>query len=100
MSPHYVKHIGSIWQAYFYQRGLGNSHELKIPKSQYIGSFAMKKKRSMTFAAMMRQEMGWFDDEKNSFGALSARLSSDASSVQGVSHFYFIFMQIISLYSL
>lgn len=42
-------------------------------------------KSSLTFAAMMRQEMGWFDDEKNSVGALSVRLTGDAASVQSVS---------------
>lgn len=67
---------------------ISNDEFLKLMISLRFG------KRSMTFAAMMRQEMGWFDDEKNSFGALSARLSNDASSVQGVSSFYFIGVQI------
>lgn len=31
----------------------------------------------------MNQEMGWFDRKENSIGALSARLSGDAASVQG-----------------
>lgn len=39
--------------------------------------------RRMTFAAMLKQEMGWYDDEQNSVGALCARLSSDAGAVQG-----------------
>ncbi|XP_015115150.1 multidrug resistance protein homolog 49 isoform X1 [Diachasma alloeum] len=39
--------------------------------------------RSITFAAMLKQEMGWFDEDTNSVGALCARLSSDASAVQG-----------------
>lgn len=34
---------------------------------------------------MMKQEMGWFDDAKNSVGALCVRLSGDCSSVQGAS---------------
>jgi hypothetical protein len=34
---------------------------------------------------MLRQEIGWFDGEKNSVGTLCARLSGDAASVQGVS---------------
>lgn len=38
------------------------------------------------FSAMLRQEMAWFDDEKNSVGALSAKLSGDTSAVQGVSN--------------
>ena len=34
---------------------------------------------------MLRQEMGWHDDEKNSTGALTTRLANDAGEVQGVS---------------
>lgn len=37
------------------------------------------------FSSMLRQEMSWFDDEKHSVGALSAKLSGDTSTVQGVS---------------
>ena len=33
---------------------------------------------------MLRQEMGWFDEERNSSGILATRLSQDASRVQGV----------------
>ena len=36
------------------------------------------------FAAIMRQEMGWFDQESNSIGALCARLAGDAANIQGV----------------
>ncbi|KAL2727033.1 multidrug resistance protein 49 isoform X1 [Vespula squamosa] len=39
--------------------------------------------RKMTFGAMLKQEMGWYDEEQNSVGALCARLSSDAGAVQG-----------------
>ncbi|XP_003701514.2 multi drug resistance 49 isoform X1 [Megachile rotundata] len=39
--------------------------------------------RRMTFAAMLKQEMGWYDEDTNSVGALCARLSSDAGAVQG-----------------
>ena len=41
--------------------------------------------RSKSFKAMLRQEMGWHDDEKNSTGALTTRLANDAGEVQGVS---------------
>ena len=34
---------------------------------------------------MLRQEIGWYDDEKNSTGALTTRLAGDAAQVQGVS---------------
>ena len=41
--------------------------------------------RSLSFRAMLRQEMGWFDEERNSTGALTTRLANDAGQVQGVS---------------
>lgn len=44
----------------------------------------------MTFAAMLRQECGWFDEEDHSVGVLAANLSGDASNVQTVSVFFFI----------
>ena len=34
---------------------------------------------------MLKQEIGWFDDERNSTGALVTRLSNDAAQVEGVS---------------
>ena len=39
----------------------------------------------MGFKAMLGQDVGWFDDHKNSPGALTTRLATDASQVQGVS---------------
>jgi ABC-type multidrug transport system fused ATPase/permease subunit len=38
--------------------------------------------RKLTFSAMLRQEMGYFDQEANSVGALVTRLSSDASALK------------------
>uniref|UniRef100_H2YJX2 Bile salt export pump n=1 Tax=Ciona savignyi TaxID=51511 RepID=H2YJX2_CIOSA len=39
--------------------------------------------RAMGFKAMLRQEIGYFDDHFNSTGALTTRLATDASKVQG-----------------
>jgi len=39
--------------------------------------------RRQVFEAMLSQEMGWFDRKENSTGALCAKLSGDASKVQG-----------------
>ena len=41
--------------------------------------------RARAFRAMLRQEIGWFDHERNSSGALTTRLANDAAQVQGVS---------------
>jgi len=39
--------------------------------------------RRNAFKAMLEQEIGWFDEQRNSTGALCSRLSSDAPKVQG-----------------
>ncbi|ORX80635.1 multidrug resistance protein MDR [Basidiobolus meristosporus CBS 931.73] len=41
--------------------------------------------RNMLFASIMRQEIGWFDRENNSTGALVSALATDATNVQGMS---------------
>jgi len=46
--------------------------------------------RKMAFAAILRQEIAWFDRSENSTGSLCARLSSDAANVQGVRNSLFI----------
>ncbi|ORZ35602.1 multidrug resistance protein 1 [Catenaria anguillulae PL171] len=46
------------------------------------GERLTKRIRENAFAAMLRQEMGWFDDEKNGTGALTARLSEQADKIQ------------------
>lgn len=49
------------------------------------GEVLTSRLRKLSFAAMLKQEMGWFDESKNSVGALCSRLSGDAAAVQGVS---------------
>ncbi|KAK6165545.1 hypothetical protein SNE40_022454 [Patella caerulea] len=39
--------------------------------------------RQQAFSAMLRQEMAWFDDEKNNTGTLTTKLATEASLVQG-----------------
>ncbi|KAM9307778.1 ATP-dependent translocase ABCB1 [Gastrophryne carolinensis] len=47
------------------------------------GEILTMRLRLLTFKAMLRQEIGWYDDKKNSTGALTTRLATDASQVQG-----------------
>ena len=42
--------------------------------------------RDQAFKAMLRQEIGWFDEVTNSTGALTNILSDDTRNAQGVSH--------------
>ncbi|XP_061530021.1 ATP-dependent translocase ABCB1-like isoform X1 [Phycodurus eques] len=48
------------------------------------GEILTMKLRLAAFKAMMRQDLGWFDDPKNSVGALTTRLASDSAEVKGV----------------
>ncbi|XP_007494388.2 bile salt export pump isoform X1 [Monodelphis domestica] len=47
------------------------------------GELLTKRLRRFGFQAMLGQDIGWFDDIKNSPGALTTRLATDASQVQG-----------------
>ncbi|XP_069392955.1 ATP-dependent translocase ABCB1 isoform X2 [Paralichthys olivaceus] len=47
------------------------------------GEILTLKLRLSAFKAMMRQDLGWFDKPKNSVGALTTRLATDAAQVQG-----------------
>ncbi|GAB6020133.1 hypothetical protein CHUAL_002862 [Chamberlinius hualienensis] len=49
----------------------------------YAGECLTRRLRQLSFRAMLKQEMAFFDDQKNSVGALCTRLSADAASVQG-----------------
>lgn len=39
--------------------------------------------RVLMMRALLRQEIGWYDDERNSSGVLTSKLSSDALAVKG-----------------
>ncbi|XP_036400577.1 bile salt export pump-like isoform X2 [Megalops cyprinoides] len=47
------------------------------------GELLTRRLRHLGFQAMLGQEVGWFDDHRNSPGALTTRLATDASQVQG-----------------
>ncbi|XP_041897010.1 bile salt export pump isoform X3 [Corvus kubaryi] len=48
------------------------------------GELLTRRLRKIGFQAMLGQDIGWFDDRKNSPGALTTRLATDASQVQGI----------------
>uniref|UniRef100_A0A8C2IBX1 ATP-binding cassette, sub-family B (MDR/TAP), member 11a n=1 Tax=Cyprinus carpio TaxID=7962 RepID=A0A8C2IBX1_CYPCA len=47
------------------------------------GELLTRRLRKVGFQAMLKQEIGWFDNPFNSPGALTTRLATDASMVQG-----------------
>ncbi|RHY22964.1 hypothetical protein DYB32_009344, partial [Aphanomyces invadans] len=40
--------------------------------------------RGMAFQAMLRQDIGWFDDPKHSSGALTTRLATDSAAIRSM----------------
>ena len=48
-----------------------------------VGANLAQLVRQRFFRSVLFQEIGWFDEDANSSGALSARLSGDAPSVRG-----------------
>lgn len=49
-----------------------------------MGERLIHRVRRLTFAAVLRQEIAWFDNEANGSGAVGARLSSDAEGIKGL----------------
>ncbi|XP_067147712.1 ATP-binding cassette sub-family B member 5 isoform X3 [Apteryx mantelli] len=47
------------------------------------GEILTMRLRSLSFRALLQQEVGWYDDQKNAIGVLLTRLATDASQVKG-----------------
>ncbi|XP_055660064.1 ATP-binding cassette sub-family B member 5 isoform X3 [Falco peregrinus] len=47
------------------------------------GEMLTMRLRSLSFRALLQQEVGWYDDQKNAVGVLLTRLATDASQVKG-----------------
>jgi ABC-type multidrug transport system fused ATPase/permease subunit len=57
---------------------------IQIASFVISGEKLTRRVRSMCFRAILRQEIGFFDEEKHSSGVLISRLADDAYRVQGV----------------
>ncbi|KAJ3300113.1 ATP-binding cassette, sub-B (MDR TAP), member 4 [Borealophlyctis nickersoniae] len=57
---------------------------IQIALLRIAGDKLTTRLRAVTFAALLRQEIGFFDQERNSTGALTAKLAQDANLVQGL----------------
>ena len=51
------------------------------------GERLIERLRYLSFKAMLRQDMSWFDKKTNSTGALLTRLASDTASIKAVRHY-------------
>ena len=61
------------------------------------GEYLTLRMRKLAFAAMLKQEMGWFDQPNNNTGALCSRLSADAAAIQGVSKFSLFLFRLLTI---
>lgn len=48
---------------------------------EFSGQRLTKRVRAITFEALLRQEIGFYDEESNSLGALTTRLATDAAKI-------------------
>ncbi|XAR66653.1 Xenobiotic-transporting ATPase [Bertholletia excelsa] len=68
--------------------GLGVLTMIVIPVQNYLfgvaGGKLIQRIRSLTFEKVVHQEISWFDEPRNSSGAVGARLSTDASTVKSL----------------
>lgn len=48
-----------------------------------------KKSKDWPHLVFVFQDLGWYDNSKNSVGALTTRLATDTAQVQGVSFYSF-----------
>ncbi|KAI8999833.1 P-loop containing nucleoside triphosphate hydrolase protein [Gaertneriomyces semiglobifer] len=77
----------NFWALMFLVIGIANffASFLKFTLFGFSGEKLTTRIRDMSFRTMMRQEIGWFDREKNSVGALTSNLSNDAQNIQNMS---------------
>ncbi|CAM6099089.1 unnamed protein product [Calypogeia fissa] len=84
--PEKLKKDVAFWAEMFVVLGIGVG--LATPGRTFtfgiIGERLIRRVRKLTFENIVRQEIGWFDEEANSSGAISSRLSSDAAAVRGI----------------
>ncbi|KAJ6795680.1 ABC transporter B family member 11-like isoform X2 [Iris pallida] len=84
--PPQLKKDAKFWSLLF--MGLGLMSFVAVPARSFFfalaGSKLIRRIRLMTFKKVVHMEVGWFDEQENSSGAIGARLSSDAATIRGV----------------
>ncbi|XP_037948708.1 ATP-dependent translocase ABCB1-like isoform X1 [Teleopsis dalmanni] len=83
--PDLVRENSNQYSLYFLICGIvvGIATFLQIYTFGIAGEKLTERLRGLMFESMLKQEVAWFDDKANGTGSLCARLSGDASAVQG-----------------
>ncbi|CAF3335982.1 unnamed protein product [Rotaria sp. Silwood2] len=79
-------HLASVYAGFIYLIGVvgGITQFLSTLGFAKSGEELTLRMRKLTFSAIIRQEISYFDYETNSVGALVTRLSSDAAALKGL----------------
>jgi ATP-binding cassette subfamily B (MDR/TAP) protein 1 len=73
------------WSLVFVGMGVGSliAASLQSFCFNFMGQRLAKRVRVLMMQALLRQEVGWYDDDRNSSGVLSSKLATDAAAVRG-----------------
>ncbi|CAF0803419.1 unnamed protein product [Adineta steineri] len=84
--PHEQDRLIRIYAIICFCIGLGGCIAQSLSGLSFAksGEALTMRMRKLTFSAMLRQEISYFDQRTNSVGALITRLSSDASALKGM----------------
>ncbi|XP_031781202.1 ATP-dependent translocase ABCB1 isoform X2 [Nasonia vitripennis] len=84
-NPDDVRSETNIYCVYFVVAGIviGLSNFAQVYLFRIAGEKLTMRLRSLLFEAMLRQEVGWYDEPSNGTGALCSKLSTEAAAVQG-----------------
>lgn len=76
----------SFWALMYVAVGAGAlvGNSLQLGMLAVSGARLTRKMRGAAFRALLRQEMGFFDQKDNSTGALATRLATEATLVKGI----------------
>ncbi|CAO2166051.1 unnamed protein product [Urochloa humidicola] len=82
--PHKLRKDSSFWGLMCVVLGIVSI--ISIPVEYFLfgvaGGKLIERIRALSFRSIVHQDVGWFDDPKNSSGALGAKLSVDALNVR------------------
>ncbi|XP_032093915.1 ATP-dependent translocase ABCB1 isoform X1 [Thamnophis elegans] len=83
--PKYLREKSNLYSLLFLVLGIVSFITFFLQGFSFgrAGEILTMKLRYMGFKAILRQDISWFDNPKNSTGALTTRLANDASEVKG-----------------
>ncbi|CAN0230516.1 unnamed protein product [Ascophyllum nodosum] len=76
----------SLWSLLFVVLAsvVGVSFFVQVSSFSQMGARLTGRLQKVTFRAIVRQDVGWFDKEENSTGALTARLATEATLIKNI----------------